>query len=599
VNDPRLLTGIGVSPGIAVGRAVLSRREVPDVPHRTVPLRQVRKEIRRITAAVNDVRRYLEGLRTEAADAAGPDAAKIFDGQVLMLTDAEFLRGVEELIRDHRLTAEKAYEFRALEVCDLWSKAESALLRDRVTDFTAVANHVIGRLMGRDPSAIRSELTQEELTVLVMHELSPGLAVELHGSNVVGVVSEEGTRTSHAAILAHSLGMPAVLGASGALDRIAAGERVIIDGARGLVLRAPTEAEVADAEAREGRRRLHADALAETLDLEARTPDGHEIVLRGNLDLPAELDVVRRFGAQGVGLVRTEFLITARTRLPTEEEQVAYFTKLAHAFPDDPVVVRTYDLGGDKIPAAFRAPPERNPFLGWRAIRVCLDRPEIFRPQIRAVLRAATAGNVHLLLPMVTRLDEIEAARALIADEATRLAGEGVPAAASVPLGVMVETPAAAVMADRIAEVVDFMSVGTNDLTQYTLVIDRGNAKLASRFRSYDPAVVRLMRGIVDAGRASGVPVSVCGEMASEVVEAFLLLGLGYTTFSVAAPALPMLRWFVRQVPMADAQRAAAAVMEARTASDVWHLLREALAAHVDLALVDVPNEVAAPEGHG
>lgn len=599
MSDPRLLRGTGVAPGIAVGRAVLARREFPEVPHRTVPLRQVRREIRRLRAAVNDVQRYLEELRAEAARDAGEDTARIFDGQVLMLTDAEFLRGVEELIKGHRLTAEKAYEFRALEVRDAWSKAESWLLRDRVADFTSVAARVLGHLMGHDAETVQGALAGEGPKVLVTHELSPGLAVELHAARVVGVVSEEGTRTSHAAILAHSLGIPTVLGATGALDRIGEDDAVIVDGARGLVLRAPTDAEIAEARLREERRRSHAAALAEALALEPRTPDGVEIVLRGNVDLPAELDLLRRYGARGVGLVRTEFLITSRTRLPTEEEQVAHFTRLARAFPGEPVVVRSYDLGGDKIPPAFRAPSERNPFLGWRAIRVCLDWPDLFRPQIRAVLRARATADLYLLLPLVTQVDEIEATRTLVAEEARKLANDGIPAATSVPIGVMVETPAAAVMIDRIAEIVDFLSVGTNDLTQYTLVVDRGNAALAPRFCGYDPAVLRLLEGIAKAASHSNVPVSVCGEMASQPIEAFLLLGLGYRTFSVAAPSLPLLRWLVRQVPMSVAREVTAQALRERRAAVIWRLVRDALAAHVDLALLDLPNEVAARVGAG
>jgi phosphotransferase system enzyme I (PtsI) len=317
------------------------------------------------------------------------------------------------------------------------------------------------------------------------------------------------------------------------------------------------------------------------------TTDGTRIVLRGNVDLPDEIAAARQHGAEGVGLLRTEFLITGHTALPTEDAQADYFRRVGDAFPGHPVVVRTYDLGGDKFPAPFRAPVEANPFLGWRAIRVCLDEPEMFRVQLRAALRAAAAVPIHLMIPLVTRLEEVDRTRELLAEEAERLRQQGIAAAASVPLGVMVETPAAAVMADRLTEVSDFLSVGTNDLTQYTLVVDRGNARLADRFTPHDPSVLRLLKLVANAARAAGKPASVCGEMASDPVSAFLLLGLGYETLSVAPPALPLIRWLIRQVSLAQARAAAEAALAARSARLAEDIVRYALADAVDLQLLD------------
>jgi len=310
-------------------------------------------------------------------------------------------------------------------------------------------------------------------------------------------------------------------------------------------------------------------------------------VLRGNVDLPDEIAAARQHGAEGVGLLRTEFLITGHTALPTEDEQAGYFRRVADAFPGHPVVVRTYDLGGDKFPAPFRAPVEPNPFLGWRAIRVCLDEPALFRVQLRAALRAAAGAPIHLMIPLVTRLEEVDRTRELVAEEAERLRQQGIAAAATVPVGVMVETPAAAVMADRMAEVSDFLSVGTNDLTQYTLVVDRGNARLADRFTPHDPAVLRLLKLVANAAQAAGKPASVCGEMASDPVSAFLLLGLGYETLSVAPPALPLIRWLIRQVSIAQARAAAEAALAARSARLAEDIVRFALADAVDLQLLD------------
>jgi len=581
----RLLKGIGVSPGIAVGPAVVVRWTMPDVPHRVVPRSQVEKEVRRLRAAVRDVRRYIQALKAKAEDRAGVDEARIFDAQVLMLEDKQFLAGVADLIRENHLTAEKAFEFKALEVRDMWAASGSPRLKDRLADFTGVAVRVIEHLMHRGADELWEGITQP--SVVVARELGPGLTVQLDREHVTGLVSEEGTRTSHAAILAHSIGIPAVFGVAGALERIGPGTMLVMDGTRGTVLLHPTPSEIAEARSREQRRRALAAQLEEVVDQPAVTTDGVRIVLRGNVDLPDEIRAAQQHRAEGVGLLRTEFLITGHSALPTEDEQAEYFRRVGEAFPGHPVVVRTYDLGGDKLPAPFRAPSETNPQLGWRAIRVCLDRPDIFRTQVRAALRAAKHADIWLMIPLVTRLDELDRTRAIVAEEAARLAAEGVEAAASVPVGVMVETPAAAINADRFAESAEFLSVGTNDLTQYTLVVDRGNARLADRFTPHDPSVLRLLKMVADAARAAGKPASVCGEMASEPLSAFLLIGLGYETLSVAPPALPLVKWTVRQVSAARARAAAEQALAARTADDALDLLRLALAEAVDLKLLD------------
>jgi len=340
------------------------------------------------------------------------------------------------------------------------------------------------------------------------------------------------------------------------------------------------------------------------LELEATTlqpsttPDGVTITLMGNVDLPDEIDMAARHGAQGVGLLRTEFLVAGRAHLPTEEEQLQYFRRVSAAFRGAPVVIRTYDLGGDKFPAAFAAPSEANPFLGWRSIRVCLDQPEIFRPQLRAILRAAAERPLQVMLPLVTRVDEVERAVEMLAEEAADLERAGVRTAKSVPVGVMIETPAAVIMADRLARVSAFFSIGTNDLTQYTLAVDRGNANLAARFTPHDPAILRMLRDVLGAGAAQGIPVSVCGEMASEPIFAVLLIGLGFETLSVAPPVLPLLKWLVRSVPASVARQAASAALEAKGPDEVSAILRDALRPVIDLRLID-PNSTLPGRGSG
>src|SRR2546421_6156412 len=402
-----------------------------------------------------------------------------------MLEDKDFIGGVAELIRENHLTAEKAFEFKTLEVRDLWTAAGSPLLKERLADLTGVAIRVIQHLMHEGGEDVWEGIS--EPSILVARELSPGLTVQLDRDQIVALISEEGTRTSHAAILAHSIGIPAIFGLRGAVARIPAGTKAILGGTRGTVLLNPTAEEVAEAERTDTRRRELSARLEEAVAQPSLTVDGVHIALRGNVDLPDEVEAAKAHGAEGGGLLRTEFLITGHSGLPSEDEQTEYFRRVGEAFTGYPVVIRTFDLGGDKFPAPFRGPAEANPFLGWRAIRVCLDEPEMFRTQIRAVLRAAATTNLHLMIPLVTRLDEVERTREMMHEEAARLERQGVPAAKTVPLGVMVETPAAAVMADRLAEISDFLSVGTNDLTQYTLVVDRGNARLADRFTPHDP----------------------------------------------------------------------------------------------------------------
>ena len=582
----RLLKGIGVSPGIAMGPIVIVRWALPEVPHRVVPRNQVEKEVRRLKAALKDVREQLTELRARAETRAGADEARIFDAQLLMLEDKEFIGGVAELIRENHLTAEKAFEFKTLEVRDLWTGAGNPLLKERLADLTGVAIRVIQHLMHKRGAADVWENIAEP-SILVARELSPGLTVQLDRDKIVGLISEEGTRTSHAAILAHSIGIPAIFGLRGAVARIPPGTKAILDGTRGTVLLDPTPAEIEEAERTDTRRRELAARLEEAVAQPSVTVDGVHVALRGNVDLPDEVEDAKAHGAEGVGLLRTEFLITGHHELPSEDDQAEYFQRVGAAFPGYPVVVRTYDLGGDKFPAPFRSPAEANPFLGWRAIRVCLDEPEIFRTQIRAVLRAAVTANLHMMIPLVTRLDEVERTREMMQEESARLEKQGVAAAKSVPLGVMVETPAAAVLADRLAEISDFLSVGTNDLTQYTLVVDRGNARLADRFTPHDPSVLRLLKLVAEAARAAGKPASVCGEMASEPLSAFLLLGLGYDTLSVAPPALPIIKWLIRQVTTAQARAAADAALAARSAELALDILRFALTEVVDTSLLD------------
>ena len=579
-----VLRGIGVSPGVACAPALIIRWDFPEVRDRNVRAEEVEGEVRRLREAVADVVSHLEDLGERVLQRAGPEESRIFDAQILMAQDEDFLASVETLIRKNQLSAETAYEFRALELRALWSGA--ARLRERLADLHAIQMRMIQRLLGRTDSELWS-VPADEQVIVVAHELSPGLTVQLDREHVVGLVSEEGTRTAHAAILAHSLGIPAVMGAAGALAAIPNGTMLLLDGQSGTIVLDPDQDELEEAKVQVSRRHRLELQLESVVGEPAVTPAGRPITLMGNVDLPEEIEMAIRHGAQGVGLLRTEFLLTGRASLPTEDEQAEYFRRVALAFPNHTVIIRSFDLGGDKFPAAFKAPIEANPFLGWRSIRVCLDQPEVFRPQVRAVLRAAAGHDIHLMLPLVTTVQEVLEAQDIIMEEARSLQKDGVRAAPSVPVGVMVETPAAVLMADRLAEVCAFFSVGTNDLTQYTMAVDRGNARLANRFTPHDPSIVRQLQTVLEVGKAAGLPVSVCGEMASEPLSAVLLLGLGYDCLSVSPPALPVVKWVVRTVPEESARKAASAALTAVSAAEVSNVLREAVGEFMDIRLLD------------
>lgn len=571
------LKGIGVSPGVAYAPAVVVRWDLPDVPDREVAVGEVDAEVARLRAAVKETVASLAQLQERVRERAGVEESRIFEAQVMLAQDEDFLRSVEHLIRKNRLSAETAFEYKALEVRNLWANSSSTRLRDRLADLGAIQIRMLGILTGKPAVAVWSGPSDDaEQVIVVTHELSPGLTVQLDRDHVVGLVSEEGTRTSHAAILAHSLGIPAVMGATGALAKIRPGTMLLLDGQAGTLYLDPGPGELEDARVRLSRRQKTELELEAAISQPAESPDGRRYSLLGNVDLPEEIQPALRHGATGVGLLRTEFLVTGRTQLPTEDEQYAYFRRVTDAFAGRPVVIRSFDLGGDKFPAAFQTPHEPNPFLGWRSIRVCLDEPEIFRPQLRAVLRVAADRDVQLMLPLVMEVDEVLATKALLEEEAARLAAAGVRAARTVPVGVMIETPAAVALADQLARVSAFFSVGSNDLTQYTLAVDRGNARLAERFAPHHPAVVRELARVVEVGAAAGIPVSVCGEMASEPLTAVLLVGLGYTSLSVAPPSLPLVKWVLRSVPYDVARTVAAAARDATAPGAVLAMLQQA-----------------------
>lgn len=580
----RLIHGIAVSPGIAAGSALVVRWEVPEVPEQAIAPEAVDREIARLRDSLAFAKERIQAVRRQAAERAGEEEARIFDAQLMILDDQDLIGGVERLIRDNHFSAERAFALKIVEWRGLWSTHGSPLLRERLADLTDVEIRVLTRLLGADEPDVLAG--HDGPVILVARDLTPSLTVQLDREAVLAIACEQGTRTSHSAILAHAIGIPTVVGLPGVLSRVKTGESVILDGWTGTLMVEPTPEDAARARARDERQRVFARELAAEADRDAVTGDGRRLTVRANLDLPEELSAAVNGRAEGIGLMRTEFLVVGRGRMPGEDEQYSLYRRVGESFPTSEVVIRTFDLGGDKFPG-FRAAAEDNPFLGWRAIRVCLDHPEVFRPQVRAILRAAAKARLKLMIPLVTRIEELEATRRIVEEEAAALAKAGIEAAASVPVGVMIETPAAVLIADQLSRRADFVSVGTNDLVQYTLAVDRGNARLASRFTSLHPAILRSLDIVRRAAAASRIEVSVCGEMASDPVALYVLLALGYRTFSVAARSLALIRWVARRLRAEDAEQAAPRLLVARTADEVAEQARAAVRQLVDPRLLE------------
>jgi phosphotransferase system enzyme I (PtsI) len=561
----RALSGISASPGIVIGRVHLLHWEVPDVPHRIISDDEVPQEMARYRTAVEKAKARLLAVKERAERHAGPEEAEIFEVQLHMLDDSELTTRVDSYIRQN-LGAEKAFDVVMLDWRQHFARSAVPMMRERVGDLTDVHIRVLSILLGlgdHDPVDVASGSS----AILVTHDLTPSLTVQLDREAIIGIATDSGTRTSHVAILARSLGLPAVVGLRDATSRLRGDETVVLDGSSGMLIVNPSEAEIATF-----RRRALLEAedeaeLQKTADVDAVTTDGVRIVVRANVDLPDESVAAAHSGAEGVGLMRTEFLVLGRTAMPDEDEQFEEYTKVVRAFGDAPVVIRTFDIGGDKLPVGG-FPHEPNPFLGWRAIRMCLDEADLFKVQLRALLRAALHGDVRILLPLVVTLDEVRSTRQLLRECMQELEARGEPFRRDVPLGVMIETPAAAVAVDSFLEEAEFFSIGTNDLVQYTLAVDRGNANLASRFTPLHPSVLRLIQRIAEVGRDHGLEVCVCGEMANEPLMAFALVGLGIRQLSVNPRSVPFVKRIIRGVSASFAREAAQAAVAARTASE-------------------------------
>ena len=576
--------GIAASPGIVIGPAFVVRWETPKVPHVTVSPEQVEAEIERFRDARIWVQQRIHEIQQQTEERLGYTEAQIFEPQILMLDDDELIRGTESYIRDNHLSAARAFELRMLEFHAEWSRAAHPMVMDRLNDLLDMQVRVVRRLLDMpDPDFTLQQ--PSERVIIVARELTPSVTVQLDPATILGIATDGGTRTSHSAILARSLNIPSVVSLGDLTAYVETGEPLILDGREGRVISEPTEHEIELYRERDVKLREWEQELLLLAHLEAITPDHLPVQLRANIDLPGEARYARDHGARGIGLYRTEFFVVGRNTPPGEEEQYRSYRQVAEVFPDDAIFIRTFDLGGDKFPLFLQMPTEENPFLGWRAIRVCLDLPDMFRAQLRALLRASAHGDLRIMLPLINDVREVQLTRQLLEEEELSLRAAGVAFNTGYKVGIMIETPAAAMTAAELARYSDFFSIGTNDLVQYTLAVDRGNARLAPLYTPFHPSVLRLINRTAQAGRDAGIEVSVCGELASNPLGVYLLIGLGITAFSVAPASLPEIKKVVRSVPAADAREVVAEALRSPTPDEVVTVLTRGISRWLDLSL--------------
>ena len=550
-----MLRGIPVSQGVSQGRVVVLNRS------RIVPAKagfetddQAGEEAR-FQTALAETRKQLTAVQERLRDEFGAKESQIFDAHLLVLEDPALMEEVGRQIRDEHHTPEYAFYTASEKYAEALSAVAASYLSERAADIRDVTQRVLGNLMGQPQRAGVSDLT--EPCIVVANDLTPSDTAQLDPAKVLGFVTEVGSRTSHTAILARSLQIPAVLGLGEAIEELKPGQTVLIDGFNGFVIISPSEQTLFEYGQLVERQSSIEESLDEIRTEPAKTLDGHTIILSANIERAGDVEAVRKSGATGVGLFRTEFLFINRSDLPNEEEQFQAYKKVTESLAPEPVIIRTLDLGGDKLLSHVNVAAEMNPFLGWRAIRLCLEEKDLFRTQLRAILRASAFGDLKIMYPMVSGMDELDAANVLLDECRDQLRAEGVEFAENLEIGVMIETPSAAMIADSLARCVQFFSIGTNDLIQYSLAVDRLNEKIAHLYEPTHPGILRLIKTTVDAGQAQKIWTGVCGEMAGELAMVPLLIGLGVAELSVVPSLVPRVKMLIRSIEMAKARELA------------------------------------------
>jgi phosphotransferase system enzyme I (PtsI) len=572
----RVFRGIGVSPGIAIGKALVIEVRRPRVKREGLDPARVPLEVSRLRQALEVSRKQILEIQERIAREVGTQYARIFDAHLLVLEDHLLVEEASAYIQANRVNAEYAVQEVLEPVRQAFSRIEDGYLRERRTDVDDVGDRLLGNLLGQRASV---QVEQPGETIVIAHELRPSDTVQLHKDAILGLVTETGGRTSHSAIMARSLEIPAVVGVEEICAQVRNHDAVILDGIEGVVILSPDRETLAQYHARKQQLEYAGRALHKLGGLPAETQDGYRVRVTANIEFPDELAAVRAHGAEGVGLYRTEFLYLSRADLPTEEEHFAVYRAVAAEMHPHPTVIRTLDFGGDKLASAIQLAAEENPSLGLRAIRLCLHRPDLFRTQLRAILRASAFGTLRIMYPMISGVTEVRAANAILEDVKAELRGQGTAFDPEIQVGAMIEIPSAAVTADLLAREVDFFSMGTNDLIQYALAIDRINEQVAYLYEPLHPAVLRMLKSVVSAAHNEGIWISMCGEMASDPLHGMLLVGLGFDELSMTPGSIPLMKRIIRSVTYGQAADVAQRVFACPTAQEVERLLRQEMRA--------------------
>lgn len=562
-----MLRGIPVSQGVSQGRVVVLNRSRIVPAKAGFELGDQAGEEDRLKTALAETRAQILAVQEKLRDELGAKESLIFDAHLLVLEDPALLEEVHRQVREEHLTPEFAFYTASEKYATALSAVEDSYLSERAADIRDVTQRVLGNLMGQPQQAGVSDLT--EPCIVVANDLTPSDTAQLDPAKVLGFVTEVGSRTSHTAILARSMQIPAVLGLGESIEKLKPGQTVLLDGFNGFVVISPSDQTLFEYGQLVERQTSIEESLDEIRSEPATTLDGHSIILSANIERAGDVEAVRKSGATGVGLFRTEFLYINRPDLPDEEEQFQAYKKVAESLAPEPVIIRTLDLGGDKLLSHVNVSAEMNPFLGWRAIRLCLEEKDLFRTQLRAILRASIFGNLKIMYPMVSGMDELDTANVLLDECRGQLKSEGVEFANDLEIGVMVETPSAAMIADSLAKRVQFFSIGTNDLIQYSLAVDRLNEKIAHLYEPTHPGILRLIKATVDAGQAQNIWTGVCGEMASDIAMVPLLIGLGVGELSVVSSLVPRVKMLIRSIEMAKAQELATFALNNDSPSEI------------------------------
>ena len=539
--------GLGVSPGLARGRLFVLQPEEENIPEREIPEKDLPMEIARFESALLLTRAQILDMQAKIAEAIGAKDASIFDAHLLVVEDRTLIDEVLRTLEREKRNIEAVFQQVAGRYARLLEQMDDPYLRERSMDIHDVTRRVVMNLVGKASPAL-SEVDYPH--ILLAHNLTPSDTALLNRQLVLGFATEAGSRTSHTAIMARSLSIPAIVGLRDISTQLETGMEVLLDGYHGLIVLNPSEQTLREYEDLGRRKQRVEDGLVNLRETASTTADGHHLVLSANIEMPEDIPLVKSSGAEGVGLYRTEFFYLNKDHLPNEEEQYANYRQVASEILPHPIIIRTLDLGGDKSIANLSLPTELNPFLGCRAIRFCLDRPDIFKVQLRAILRASALGNVKMMYPLISGVEEVRRANRLLEECKGELRAEGHEFNDAIEVGIMIEVPSAALCAPELAREVSFFSIGTNDLIQYSIAVDRVNERIAHLYEPTHPAILRLIKMVVEAAHAAGIWAGVCGEMASEVSFTPLLLGLGVDELSAGAALVPRVKRAVQSLEM-------------------------------------------------